>query len=255
MNIDNKKLGTVYLIGAGPGDPELLTLKAKNIIEISDVIIYDALVNPYILNLCNSSAEFIKVGKRKGKHSYSQSQISELLIKKSLNSLKIVRLKGGDPCIFGRGGEEMLELLAYGVVVEIIPGITTAMASAAYAYLPLTHRKWSSSVSFITGTEANNKAILYLKWENIILGSDTIVVYMALHNLSWIIHKFIQVGRSIETPIMLIQWCSLSKQRTLVGTIGTIVDQTYEINFGPPSIAIIGDIVEISSIVPMILNV
>nr|WDA98859.1 urophorphyrin III methylase [Sciadococcus taiwanensis] len=252
MNINNKKLGKVYLIGAGPGDPELLTLKAKRLIEISDVVIYDALVNPCILNFCHPKAELIKVGKRKGKHTYSQSQISELLIEKSLNSLHIVRLKGGDPCIFGRGGEEMLDLSTYGITVEIIPGITTAMASAAYTNFPLTHRKVSSSVSFVTGAEANNKAIFCLKWENIILGSDTIVIYMALHNLSWIIHKFIQVGRSLETPIILIQWCSLPKQRTLIGTLGTIIDQIYEINFGPPSIAIIGEVVEISSILPNI---
>nr|WDB00557.1 urophorphyrin III methylase [Cavernulicola chilensis] len=248
MNIDNNKVGKVYLVGAGPGDPELLTLKAKNIIEVSDVIVYDALVNPSILNFCNPRAEIIRVGKRRGHHSYSQDQISNLLVQKSAKPVQIVRLKGGDPCIFGRGGEEMLELISHGISVEVIPGITAAIASSAYANLPLTHRGWSSSVSFITGTEANNKAIFYLKLENIILGSDTIVIYMALHNLSGIIEKFIKVGRSLETPIMLIQWCSLPVQKTLVGTLGTIIDQLYEVDFGPPSIAIIGNIVEIATI-------
>nr|WDA99043.1 urophorphyrin III methylase [Gronococcus sybilensis] len=245
--IDNK-LSEIYLVGAGPGDPELLTLKAKSILEKSPLVIYDALVNPEILNFCDKNAELIKVGKRQGAHSYSQEQIAKLLIQKSYEFSLITRLKGGDPCTFGRGAEEVLDLLPYPIRIRIIPGITTATACAAYANLPLTHRVWSSSVSFITGTEAEGKSVSHLKWANIIAGSDTVVIYMALYNLPWIINKFIEVGKDKETPIMMIQWCSLPKQKTLTGTIGTILGQLRNSSFGPPSIAVIGDIVEVASI-------
>ena len=247
--IHNKTIKKIYIVGAGPGDPELLTLKAQRVLHEADVIIHDALVNPEILQHCKPNAEIIKVGKRRNDHSFSQLQIASLLIDRAKKGAKVIRLKGGDPLIFGRSGEEILELFSKNINIEIIPGITSAFAVAADMKFPLTHRQLGSSITFLTGEEFCEKTTNKLKWEKIIWGSDTIIIYMVLYNLSKIIKKFLSVGYSAEKPIMLVQWASLKKKKILIGTIGTIIHQILESKFGPPSLAIIGEVIEISSII------
>nr|UNJ15662.1 uroporphyrin-III C-methyltransferase [Cyanidiaceae sp.] len=245
----NKTIKKIYIVGAGPGDPELLTLKAQRILHEADVIIHDALINPKILQHCNPNAEIIKVGKRRNDHSFSQLQIASLLVDRAEKGDRVIRLKGGDPSIFGRSGEEILELFSKNINIEIIPGITTASAVAADMKFPLTHRQLGSSITFLTGEEFNEKTTNKLKWEKIIWGADTIIIYMVLYNLSKIIKKFLSVGCSAEKSIMLVQWASLKKKKILIGTISTIINQVLESKFGPPSLAIIGEVIEISSIV------
>ncbi|TAE58890.1 MAG: uroporphyrinogen-III C-methyltransferase [Nostocales cyanobacterium] len=241
-------MGKVYLIGAGPGDPGLMTLKGKGLLECADVVIYDALVSPEILAMINPQAEKINAGKRMGRHSLLQEETTSLLIEKAQDHAVVVRLKGGDPFIFGRGGEEMAELLAAGIFVEVVPGITAGIAAAAYAGIPLTHRLYSSSVTFVTGHEAAGKYRPAVKWQAIAQGSETIVIYMGIHNLSYIVEQLMLAGLSPETPIGLIRWGTRPEQEELIGELGTIVQQVEEIGFSAPAIAVIGAVVKMHSI-------
>lgn len=241
---------TIYIVGSGPGDPELLTLKAFEIIKKSDIIIYDSLVSPAIINLSKVNSKLIKVSKRCGVNDCTQSQIIYLLIDYVRKGLLVCRLKNGDPSVFGRLGEEILELYANNIQVEVIPGLTTGSALSSSNKLPLTHRKWGACVSFITGVELLNKKFDSIKWHHIIKGANTIVIYMILYNLPFIIQKCVKFGYDYETPIMLIQSCSTNNEKKIVGTLGSILHQLSLTRLGPPSIAIIGDIVEISSILP-----
>jgi uroporphyrin-III C-methyltransferase len=243
-------LGKVYLVGAGPGDPGLLTLKGKVLLEHADVVVYDALVSPEILEIINPQAEKINAGKRRGRHSLPQEETTQLLIEKAQTHAVVVRLKGGDPFVFGRGGEEMEDLVKEGVPVEVIPGITSGIAAPAYLGIPLTHRNYSSSVTFVTGHETNDKYRPQVNWDAIAKGSETIVIYMGVHNLSNIIKQLTAAGRSLETPIALVRWGTRPDQESLVGTLATIVRQIEETSFEAPAIAVIGDVVNLHEVLP-----
>ncbi|MEM1169505.1 MAG: uroporphyrinogen-III C-methyltransferase [Cyanobacteria bacterium P01_H01_bin.35] len=238
-----KCLGKVYLVGAGPGDPGLITLKGKVLLEQADVVIYDALVSPPILTMINPNAEKINAGKRRGRHSLEQTQTTQLLIEKAKTHAIVVRLKGGDPFVFGRGGEEIQDLMEAGVPVEVVPGVTSGIAAPAYAGIPLTHRNYSSSVTFVTGHEAAGKYRPEVNWQAIAHGSETIVIYMGVHNLHNIIREFTIAGRSPETPIALIQWGTRPEQKELIGTLENIVEQIEATGFEAPAIAVIGNVV------------
>ena len=241
-------MGKVYLVGAGPGDPGLMTIKGKDLLACADVVIYDALVSPEVLNMINPAAEQINAGKRMGRHSLLQEATTELLIEKAANHDTVVRLKGGDPFIFGRGGEEMAELVAAGIPVEVIPGITSGIAAAAYAGIPLTHRLYSSSVTFVTGHESAGKYKPQVNWPAIAHGSETIVIYMGIHNLPYIVEQLTVAGLSLDTPMALIRWGTRPEQEELIGELGTIVAQVTEKGFLAPAIAVIGAVVKMHGI-------
>ena len=237
-------MGKVYLLGAGPGDPGLMTIKGKTLLEHADVVVYDALVSPPILNMVGSQAELINAGKRRGRHSRLQGETTQLLIEKAQTHAVVVRLKGGDPFVFGRGGEEMEDLVEAGVPVEVIPGITSGIAAPAYAGIPVTHRNYSSSVTFVTGHEAAGKYRPQVNWQAIAQGSETIVIYMGVHNLSNIITQVVAAGLDQETPIALIRWGTRPDQQELIGTLATIVEQVEETQFEAPAVAVIGKVVD-----------
>jgi uroporphyrin-III C-methyltransferase len=243
-------LGKVYLLGAGPGDPGLMTLKGKVLLEHADVVIYDALISPAILAMINPQAEKIDAGKRRGNHNLLQSEISQLLIEKARTNAVVVRLKAGDPFIFGRGGEEMQDLIKAGVSVEVIPGITSGIAAPAYAGIPLTHRNYSSSVTFVTGHEATGKYRPKVNWQAIAQGSETIVIYMGIHNLANIVPELISGGLNPDTPIALVRWGTTPAQEELIGTLATIARQVEETGFEAPAIAVIGKVVNLHWILP-----
>jgi uroporphyrin-III C-methyltransferase len=241
-------LGKVYLVGAGPGDPGLMTLKGKTLLECADVVIYDALVSPPILSMINPQAEVINAGKRKGMHSLLQEEITQLLIEKAQTAAVVVRLKGGDPFVFGRGGEEMEELINAGIAVEVVPGVTSGIAAPAYAGIPLTHRHYSSSVTFVTGHEGAGKYRPAVNWQAIAHGSETIVIYMGIHNLAYIVEQIVDAGLDADTSIALIRWGTRPEQEELIGTLNTIVEQVEAAQFGAPAIAVIGAVVNLHSV-------
>ncbi|MBS0016260.1 MAG: uroporphyrinogen-III C-methyltransferase [Arthrospira sp. SH-MAG29] len=241
-------IGKVYLVGAGPGDPGLLTLKGKVLIESADVVIYDALVSEEILAMINPNAEKIHAGKRRGRHSLPQEETTQLMIEQAQTHGVVVRLKGGDPFVFGRGGEEMEALIGAGVPVEVVPGVTSGIAAPAYAGIPLTHRNYSSSVTFVTGHEAAGKYRPEVNWEAIAKGSETIVIYMGVQNLGNIIEALVAGGLSMETPIALIRWGTCPHQEELRGTLNTIIEQVENTGFEAPAIAVIGEVVGLNDV-------
>ena len=248
MTQKTQALGKVYLVGAGPGDPGLMTVKGKTLLEHADVVIYDALVSPEILNTINPQAEKINAGKRRGRHSKLQSETTALLVQKAQNNAIVVRLKGGDPFVFGRGGEEMSDLIAEGIPVEVVPGITSGIAAPAYAGIPVTHRNCSSSVTFVTGHESVGKYRPQVNWQAIAQGSETIVVYMGVYNLPQIIPQLIAGGLPADTPIALIRWGTTPQQTEIVGTLATIIQIIEQTGFTAPAIAIIGKVVNLHNL-------
>ena len=243
----NQIFGKVYLVGAGPGDPGLMTIKGKTLLEHADVVVYDALVSPPILEMINPHAERIDAGKRRGRHSKLQDETNQLLIEKAQTHAVVVRLKGGDPFVFGRGGEEMEALIRAGISVEVIPGVTSCIAAPAYAGIPVTHRDYSSSVTFVTGHEVAGKYSPQINWKAIAQGSETIVIYMGVHNLPNILPELLAGGLLPETPIALIRWGTHPEQSQLIGTLETIVEQIEESQFEAPAIAVIGRVVDLHS--------
>ncbi len=243
-----KTLGKVYLVGAGPGDPGLMTIKGKALLENADVVIYDALVSESILGMINPDAQKINAGKRRGRHSKLQSETTNLLIEKAKENAVVVRLKGGDPFIFGRGGEEMQDLIEAGIPVEVVPGITSGIAAPAYEGIPLTHRNYSSSVTFVTGHEAVGKYRPQVNWRAIAEGSETIVIYMGIHNLSHIVSELVAAGLDSQTPIALIRWGTRSDSEAMIGVLATIVEEMKARDFSAPAIAVIGNVVSLHSI-------
>jgi uroporphyrin-III C-methyltransferase len=248
MNQTIQALGKVYLVGAGPGDPGLMTVKGKTLLEHADVVVYDALVSPEILHCINPQAEKINAGKRRGRHSKIQSETTQLLIEKAQNNAIVVRLKGGDPFVFGRGGEEMNDLIAAGISVEVVPGITSGIAAPAYAGIPVTHRDCSSSVTFVTGHEAIGKYRPQVNWQAIAQGSETIVIYMGVYNLAQIIPQLIAGGLTENTPIALIRWGTTPQQAQLIGTLANITDAIAKTGFEAPAIAVIGKVVNLHKV-------
>ncbi|HIK15417.1 MAG TPA: uroporphyrinogen-III C-methyltransferase [Leptolyngbyaceae cyanobacterium M33_DOE_097] len=243
-----KSLGKVYLVGAGPGDPGLMTLKGKALLESADVVVYDALVSPAILAMIRPQAECINAGKRRGMHSLVQSEITELLIAKASEATIVVRLKGGDPFVFGRGGEEMEDLVKAGIAVEVVPGITAGTAASAYAGIPLTHRNYSSSVTFVTGHEGAGKYRPTVNWSAIAHGSETIVIYMGIHQLGSIVAQLLDAGLTNETPVALVRWGTRPEQEELIGTLGNIVEQVEATQFKAPAIVVIGNVVNLHTL-------
>lgn len=239
----SQSLGKVYLVGAGPGDPGLLTVKAKVLLECADVVVYDALVSPEIVGIISPHAEQIHAGKRRGRHSLPQQETTRLLIEKARTHAVVVRLKGGDPFVFGRGGEEMEDLVKAGVPVEVVPGITSGIAAPAYSGIPITHRSYSSSVTFVTGHESVGKYRPKVNWEAIARGSETIVIYMGVHNLPNIVSEVTAAGLSWQTPIALIRWGTRPDQEELIATLETVVKRVEETDFEAPAIAVIGNVV------------
>jgi len=242
-NSQETVLGKVYLVGAGPGDAGLMTLKGKALLETCDVVLYDALVSDEILAMINPIAEKIHAGKRRGHHSLLQEETTQLLIEKAQSHAIVVRLKGGDPFIFGRGGEELADLRSQGIEVEVVPGITSGIAAPAYAGIPLTHRDFSSSVIFVTGHESAGKYRPEIQWTAIAQAAETIVVYMGLHNLPEIVSKLILAGLPDSTPVALIRQGTRADQSELIGCLSNIVELVQETKFAPPAIAVIGNIV------------
>jgi uroporphyrinogen III methyltransferase/synthase len=240
-----EKQGKVYLIGAGPGDPGLLTIKAKECIEKADVIVYDYLANQAFLGYAAAEAELIYVGKKGGSHTRTQEEINRIICNKAREGLKVVRLKGGDPFIFGRGGEEAQQLVKSGISFEIIPGVTSAIAVPAYAGIPLTHRDFASTVAFITGHEDPAKEESNIDWEKLATGAGTLVFLMGVGNLPKIARELINQGRSPDTPVAVIQQGTVAKQRTIEGRLSDIVALAKREDIKPPAIMVVGDVVRL----------
>ncbi len=238
-------MGKVYLIGAGPGDPGLFTLKGKEILQCADVVVYDYLANTQFLSFCRSEAEVIYVGKRGGEHTLSQEKINQLLVDKSGEGLCVARLKGGDPYVFGRGGEEAEELLQAGVEFEVVPGITSAVAGPAYAGIPLTHRSYSSSVSFITGHEDPSKEGSAHNWEALAQSTNTLVFFMGVKNLARISQNLCGAGMSPEIPAALVRWGTTCKQEVVSGNIADIPDVAEQAGIRPPALLVVGEVVRL----------
>lgn len=235
----------MYLVGAGPGDPKLITIKGLECIKKADCIVYDRLVNPKILTYARSDTELIYAGKSPGCHILKQGEINTILIKKALEGKIVTRLKGGDPFVFGRGGEEVEKLVEYRIPYEIIPGITAGIAVPAYAGIPVTHRNYNSTLAFVTGNEDPNKEDSSIDWTKLATGVSTLVFYMGMRNLPMIVEKLITNGRSPKTPIALIRWGTRPEQETLVATLNTIVKKVEEVQFRNPAIIIVGEVVKL----------
>lgn len=236
--------GKVYLVGAGPGDPGLLTLKGRQCLEQADVVIYDYLANPLLLGYAPAAAEKIYVGKVRGNHHLPQEQTNALLAEKAAAGLQVVRLKGGDPYIFGRGGEEAAYLQERGIPFEVVPGVTAGFAAAAYAGIPLTHRDVTTSLALLTGHERPERKLSSLDWEKLATGLGTLIFYMGLTNLKLISEQLIKYGRAADTPVAIVQWATLPRQRTLVGSLETIVEDVAREGIEPPAVIIIGEVVK-----------
>jgi uroporphyrin-III C-methyltransferase len=245
MNDYSKPDGKVYLIGAGPGDPKLLTLKAAEAIAASDVIVYDYLVNPEILAHSRRGAELVYVGKRAGEPSVSQDEINQILITRAAAGERVARLKGGDPFIFGRGAEEAEALVEAGISWEVIPGISSGVAAAAYAGIPLTHRDYASSVAFITGHDSR-KQRPQVDWQAAAHFADTLVIFMCAESIKDICRSLIAGGRKASTPIAIIRWGTYEHQEVYSGSLEDLADEEIENPFiKPPAIAIVGEVVSL----------
>ena len=239
----NKNYGKVYLAGAGPGDPELLTIKTKKLIETADVIIYDHLLSKEILDLIPKNKEKINAGKYSGLHLLTQDKINKLLIEKAKEGKLVLRLKGGDPFIFGRGGEEVEELIKEKIDFEVIPGITSAIAVPEYAGIPLSHRSINSMILFITGHEDPNKKDSCVDWEFISKFNGTIIILMGVKTLRKNCNNLIKYGMNKNTPVSVIENGTTENQRTVFGTLETIADNCEEKQIKSPSVIVIGDVV------------
>lgn len=235
----------VYLLGAGPGDPELITLKAKRLLGSADTVVYDYLANPRFLSWCRPDAEIYYVGKKGGDHTLPQDKINALLVERARAGKTVARLKGGDPYVFGRGAEEAEELLEHGIDFEVVPGVTSAVAAPAYAGIPLTHRRFASSVSFITGHEDPTKPESVHDWEALARSASTLVFFMGVKNLPEITANLIAAGRPGETPAALVRWGTTCRQRSLISSLAAIAGDAQKQGFTPPSLLVVGEVVSL----------
>jgi len=235
--------GKVYLIGAGPGDPGLVTVRARQLIERADVIVYDYLANPQILDWARDEAERIYVGKTAGRHSIPQDEIEEILVARAKKGLQVVRLKGGDPFVFGRGGEEIQELEIDKIPYEIVPGVTAALATAAYAGIPLSHRNFSSAITFLTGHENPEKHTLSIDFRDYGTTKGTLCIYMGIGQLPRIVNELKAGGMSGEMPVAIIEWATLNRQRSVFSTLDSIVADLEASGLGAPAMVVIGEVV------------
>ena len=239
-------VGKVYLVGAGPGDSELITLKGKRCLEAADAILFDELANHELLEFADGDAELIYVGKKPGKHCADQREIEALLIRHARQGKTVVGLKGGDPFVFGRGGEEALALRAAGIPFEIVPGISSAIAAPAYAGIPVTHRSRASSFAVVTGHKAAGTDC-EIRWRELAHGVDTLVILMGLQNIQAIMNALLAGGCEPERPVALIQSGTKSEQRTLTGTVTTIADLAAQHRFKSPAVIVVGAVVELAA--------
>ncbi|GBE12637.1 uroporphyrinogen-III C-methyltransferase [bacterium BMS3Abin13] len=251
-NTDNtdKKIkrasGKVYLVGAGPGDPGLITLRGKYLLERAEVVVYDYLANKKLLRHAPLTATLIYVGKKGGGlHAFTQEGINQMLIGHGKAGRMVVRLKGGDPFIFGRGAEEIEALVAEGIPFEVVPGVTSATAAATYAGIPITHRGYTASVAFVTGHEDPAKKKSNIRWDKLATGVGTIVIYMGIKNLPIITKKLIDNGRDPQTPVAVVRWASTPQQHSVVGTLETIAEVVHQADIKPPALIIVGEVVRL----------
>ncbi|MGZ0052369.1 uroporphyrinogen-III C-methyltransferase [Brevibacillus gelatini] len=238
--------GKVYLVGAGPGDPKLITVKGQECLQKADVVVYDRLANPALLALAPETAERIYCGKLPDHHTMRQESINEVLAEKALEGKVVVRLKGGDPCVFGRAGEEAEYLAARGVAFEIVPGVTAGIAASAYAGIPVTHRDHGSSFAVVTGHLREDKPELAVdKWRALAGGIDTVAFYMGVANLPLIRTQLMKHGRDPQTPVAVISWGTLPQQAVVTGTLTDIEDRLAEnSHITNPAIILVGDVVK-----------
>ena len=237
--------GIVYLVGAGPGDPGLITVKGQACIEQAEVIVYDYLASSHLLKFASPDAELLYVGKKGGDHTLSQEGINELIVAKAREGKIVTRLKGGDPFVFGRGGEEAQALIEAGLAFEIVPGVTSAIAAPAYAGIPLTHRQYTSTVAFVTGHEDPTKTESSIDWPALAQGMGTIVFFMGVKNLPHIVEQLTQHGMPAETPVALVRWGTTPRQQTVTGTMIDIVDRVKQAGLKAPAIIVVGDVVHL----------
>ncbi|BDY13648.1 uroporphyrinogen-III C-methyltransferase [Hydrogenimonas cancrithermarum] len=237
-------MGKVYLTGAGPGDIDLLTVKALRVVREADVIIYDRLANPDILKEAKDGCEFVYVGKADGRHTLPQDQINEVIYQNALKYDNVVRLKGGDPLVFGRGGEEAKYLKERGIAFEFIPGVTSAISVPAYAGIPVTHRGVAVSFKVVTGHEAPNKEHSQVDWESM-KADETIVFLMGLHNLGNIAKNLIRIGRSEDTPCAVISKGTTPEQKSVTGTLADIHAKVKAAGIKTPALIVVGKVVEL----------
>lgn len=238
-------MAKAYLIGAGPGDPGLITVKGQRLVQECEVIIYDYLANKSFLDLCHPDAEIIYVGKKGGDHTLPQDQINDLIVAKVREGKNVARLKGGDPYIFGRGAEEAEELLAAGLDFEVVPGVTSAVAGAAYAGIPLTHRKYASSVSLITGHEDPTKPDSAHNWPALATAASTLCFYMGVKNLAFITAKLMEHGMRPDMPAALIRWGTTSKHQSWISTVADIARLAEREGIKAPSMLVVGEVVQL----------
>lgn len=235
--------GKVFLVGAGPGDPGLLTIRGQRALASADVVVYDALAHPSLLDHAPASARRIYVGKRASAHAKSQAEIHRILVREARKGLTVVRLKGGDPYLFGRGGEEAEVLVGAGIPFEVVPGVTAACGVAAYAGIPLTHRDFASCVTFVTGHEAEGKADARIDWEALARTGGTLAFYMGVASLPSIARSLVAAGKPSSTPVAVVQWGTLPRQRAVTGTLATIARVVEKARIQAPAIILVGGVV------------
>jgi uroporphyrin-III C-methyltransferase len=235
--------GTVYLVGAGPGDPSLLTLRAADLLAQADVLVYDALVSPAIIDRASPTAERIYAGKERGNHAIPQEDINHLLVRLAKAGKCVVRLKGGDPYTFGRGGEEVQTLSAQGVPFEVVPGVTAAAGVAAYAGIPLTHRDYAQACVFVTGHLRDGS--MNLDWPGLARRRQTVVIYMGLHGLPVLCEKMIEHGLPPDWPAAIVQQGTTPNQRTVTGTLATLPALAEAAHLKAPTLIIVGEVVKL----------
>ncbi|HEX5085247.1 MAG TPA: uroporphyrinogen-III C-methyltransferase [Blastocatellia bacterium] len=246
--VGQKRVGKVYLVGAGPGDPGLLTLKARDLIAEADCVIYDYLVNPKILKHARAGAELIYAGKRgleKSQKLWTQAEINRILVAKANEHAVVVRLKGGDPFIFGRGGEEAEYLVEAGIEWEVVPGVSAGSSVAAYAGIPITHRGLSSSVTFVTGHEEHSKSQSAIRWDHLANGADTLVFFMGLARIAEIADQLIANGRDADTPAAVIRWGTYGHQETVVSNLAGVAAAVERRKLTSPALIVVGEVVRL----------